>query len=185
MIILILGIGVYLLFSYNRGTVNSKIQNDKSESIDSKTKITDSTDIKSVSPLTNEDFVIKDKNYYIELGGKYGDLKTNEKITKTVPGNEMHVYDIYVFENFKIVTELGGDANSRIESIDLTTPIIQTSRGIRVGDTISEVFKKYGNADDSNITNTPGYYVYHYNSKLLTFFVDKIGKVVGIRFELV
>lgn len=181
--ILLLGIGVYFTVSFN----NPKVQNDKSEIIDSKIKINDSTNIKSVSPLTNEDFVIKDKNNYIELGGKYGDLKTNEKISETVPANEKHIYDIYVFGNFKIVTEAGGGANSRIESIDLTTPIIQTSRGIRVGDTISDVVEKYGNADDSIIADSiaPGQYLYSYNGNTLTFFVDKMGNVVGIRFESV
>lgn len=183
--IFLLSIGVYFTASFNTGTVNPKIQNDKSVSIDSEAKITDSINIKSVLPLTNEDFVIKDKNNYIELGGKYGDLKTNEKITKTIPANEKFVYDIYVFENFKIITESGGKANCIIESIDLTTPTIQTSRGIRIGDNISEVIEKYGNADHSNITDTPGYYVHRYNSNLLTFFVDKIGKVIGIRFELI
>lgn len=181
--IFIFGIGVYFTVSFNRGT-NPKIQNDKSESIDSKTKITGNTNIKSVSPLTNEDFIIKDKNNYIELGGKYGDLKTNEKITETIPCNEKHLYYIYVFENFKIRT---GACGGYIGSIDLETPIIQTSRGIIIGDTISEVIKKYGKADDSNIADSiaPGQYVYRYNGNFLTFFVDKIGNVIGIRFESV
>ncbi len=141
-----------------------------------------STNSKSVYPLTSEDFVIKDKNNYVKLGGKYGDLKTNEKVTKTVSANEMNAYDIYVFENFKILVGVG-----TIGSIDLTTPVLQTSRGIRIGDTITEVIEKYGDADNSKIVDSiaPGQYVFRHNGEFATFFVDEIGKVVGIRFELV
>ncbi|MDP4183122.1 MAG: hypothetical protein Q8942_18790 [Bacillota bacterium] len=187
LVIIIILIGVYFFASIDRGTINNTIQNSKIKSNDSKTKIADITKIKAVSPITNEDFVIKDKNNDIELGGKYGDLKTNEKITKTVPDNEIHAYFIYIFENFKILTQPCGDTSSIIGSITLTTPIIQTSRGIRIGDTKTEVAKKYGNPDDTSTADsiTPGQYVYRYNGKFLTFIVDKIGKVVGIRFESV
>ncbi len=186
-IILIIGVGVYLIFSSNKGTASPKLENDKLESIDAKTKIIDSSNIKSVSSITNKDFVIKDKNNYIELSGKYRDLKTDEKIIKTVPANEKHIYDIYEFDNFKILIQPGRDANSRIGSIDLTTPVIQTSRGIIVGDTISQVVEKYGKADDHKIIDQtlPEEYVYRCNSEFMTFFVDKTGKVVLIRLELV
>lgn len=184
--IFIFGVSVYFIVGFNRGTADPKVQNDKVEGIDSKANINNSTNIKSVFPLTNSDFVIKDKNNFIKLGGKYGDLKTNEKITKTVPADENRIYDVYEFENFKLLTQPGGGSNSIIGSIDLTTPIIKTSRGISVGDTISEVVAKYGNPDDSSIADSiaPGQYMYQYNSKFITFFVNKTGKVVLIRFEI-
>gem|GEM_PF-2490916 len=180
--VFLLGIGVYFTVSFNRGVINPKIQNYKSESMDSRTKITDNTNIKSIYPLTNEDFVIRDKNNDIELRGKYGNLKTNEKITKTIPANEKVAYNIYIFENFNITTD-----GCSIDSIDITTPIIQTSRGIIIGDTLSDIIEKYGKADEANIADSvaPGHYAYHHNGNLLTFFVDKIGKVIGIRFESV
>lgn len=186
-IIFLIGVGVYYITSINRAPVNPKAQNDSFKSTDSKARINDSSNIKSVSPLTNEDFVIKDTNNYVELGGKYGDLKTNEKIIKTVPANEQHIYDIYEFDNFKILTQPGGGASSTIGSIDLTTPVIQTSRGITVGDNISEVVEKYGNPDDASKADSiaPGQYVYRYNGEVMTFFVDKNDKVVLIRFEIV
>lgn len=185
--IVLIGVGVYLILSFNKGTADPEVQNDKLESTDSKAKINDSSNIKSVNPLTNEDFVIKNNNTYIELGGKYGDLKTNEKIINTVPANEKHIYDIYEFDNFKILTQPGDGATSIIASIDLTTPTIQTSRGISVGDTTSEVIEKYGNTDDDSTTDSiaPDQYVYRYNGQYLTFFIDKNGKVVLVRFELV
>ena len=109
-------------------------------------------------------------------------METNEKITKTVSANELRAYDIYVFENFKIL--IGVDT---VGSIDLTTRFFQTSRGIRIGDTISKVVEKYGNADDSKTADSiaPGQYVYRHDGEIITFFVDKTGKLVGIRFELV
>lgn len=177
---------VHFNISFNKGTAGPQVQNGRFESIDSKANTVDGTKIKSEFPLTNEDFVIKDKNNYIELRGEYGDLNTKEKITKTVPADENHIYDVYEFENFKLITEPAGDSSSIIE-IDLTTPVIQTSRGISVGDTISEVVEKYGNPDDSSIDDSiaPGQYMYQYNSDFLTFFVDKTGIVTLIRFEIV
>lgn len=185
-IILIIGIVVYLIFSFNKGTASTVVKNNASESTNSKVEVNVRSKIKSISPLTYEDFVIKDKRNYIELGGKYGDLKTNEKIVKTVPGNEKHIYDIYEFDNFKVLTQIGGGASSIIWSVDLTTPIIQTSRGISVGDTVSEVIEKYGKPESASTADSvaPGQYVYRDKGEYLTFFIDKNGKVVLIRFEL-
>lgn len=169
-IIIFVGIGICLL--YNKGDANPKIENDE---------------IESIAPLANEDFVIKDKYCNIELGGKYGDIKTNDKIIEIVPANENHIYDIYKFENFQILTQPGGDASGIIASIDLTTPIIQTSRGISVGDNIQEVVEKYGKPDESSIADSiaPGQYVYQDDGKYITFFVDETGKIELIRFEIV
>ncbi|TYQ16371.1 UNVERIFIED_CONTAM: hypothetical protein Cloal_2904 [Acetivibrio alkalicellulosi] len=183
--IFLIGIGIYSIMSFGRVTISHNIQNDITENIDSKTENTDTINIKSNFLLDNEDFVIKYKNNHIELGGKYGDLKTNEKITKAIPANEKSVYDIYMFENFKIITQPDGKANGYILSIDLTTPIIQTPRGIRIGDTISNVLEKYGDSDDCTITDTSKYYVYRYRGNVLTFFVNEKEEVIGIRFEIV
>lgn len=185
--IFLIGGAVYFKVSINKETADPQVQNDKLESIDSKANTDDGTKIESVFPLTNEDFVIKDKNNYIELGGNYEDLKTDEKIIKTFLADENNIYDVYEFENFKLLTQPGGSSSSIIGSIDLTTSAIQTSRGISVGDTISEVVEKYGNPDDSSIADSiaPGQYMYQYNSEFLTFFVDKTGIVVLIRFEIV
>lgn len=185
-ILILISAGVYFV-NFNRGAVSPNVLNDKLESTDTKAKISDSLNIESVSPLNNEDFIIKDKNNYIELGGKYGDLKTNEKVIKTVPANENHIYDIYEYDNFKILTQPGGDTSSIIGRIDLTTSIIQTSRGISIGNTISDVVEKYGNSDNSGAADSiaPGQFNYQYDGKFITFFVDKTGKVVLIRFEIV
>lgn len=164
-------VGVGICFLFNKGDANPKLENDELESI---------------ATLANEDFVIKDNYNNIELGGKYGDLKTNDKIIEIVPANENHIYDIYVFENFKIISQPGGDADSIIGSIDLTTLIIQTPRGISVGDNIQDVVEKYGKPDESSKADSiaPGQYVYQYDGKYITFFVDETGKVVLIRFEI-
>lgn len=187
----LIGISTYAYFigGFNRRTVSPKVkvQNYKYEIIDYQVNINGGSNIKSIFSLTNEDFVIEDKNNYIELGRIYGDLKTNEKITKTVPADENSIYDVYEFENFTILTQPGGGSSSIIGSINILTPIIQTSRGISVGDTISEVIEKYGNPDVSSIADSisPGQYMYQYNGGCMTYFVDKNEKVVLIRFEIV
>lgn len=180
-IIVLIGTGLYFAVSYYSGTNSPKDQNDKFESMDSKGKINDNTNTKSIPPLTNEDFVIKNKYNYIELGGEYEDLKTNEKVIMTVPANETHSYHIKEYDSFKIII------GSIIGTIDLKTNTIQTSRDISVGHTISEVIKKYGTPDIINTSdsNLPGQYVFRHEGKVMTFFIDKKEKVVLIRFELV
>lgn len=184
--IFLISISVYFIVGLNRGTSRPKVKNDKYTCTDPKTNIEDK-DSESVVSLTNDDFVIKDKNNNIELGGIYRDLQTNEKITKTVTANENCIYDVYEYENFKIFTQPDESSSSIIWSIDITTSVIKTSRSISVGDNISEVVKKYGDPDDSDMadSNETGQYIYQYNSEIITFFVDKTGEIVLIRYEIV
>jgi hypothetical protein len=184
--ILLLAAGFSFKVSLNKGTVSPQVHNQNIKSIDSKTNMKDSTNIKSDLSLTDDDFVINEKNHHFELAGQFSDLKTNEKIIKTVPANESHIYDVYQFKNFKLITQPSGRSGSII-GIDLTTSIIQTSRGIRVGDGISDVIEKYGDPDDHSLADSiaPGQYIYQYNGKFLTFFINKAKKVVLIGFELV
>ena len=143
----------------------------------------------SILPLTNRDFVIKDDDNYIELDGKFEELKTDKKLTETITPNENHAYYVYVYEDFKILS--GGEI---IASIDLTTPTFQTSRGVKLGDEISEVIEKYGKlymekAEYDEDNEIPGYYEYAYDSKntiskYITFFFDKSNEIVGVRLEI-
>lgn len=171
-VISILCIGTFFTCNIMEKAAKSKIHNDISKGLE--------TNKDTINPLTDKDFVIKDKNNYIELGGKYDDLETNEKITSSEGPDEHNAYYFYELENFKITS----DGNT-IDWIDLKTPILKTSRGIKIGDSISTVFKKYGKEKYTEISKTTGYYMYHYHGKLITFYVNKSRKVNGIQIELV
>lgn len=75
-----------------------------------------------------------------------------------------------------------------IDYILVKTPLLQTSRGIRVGDSIYEVFERYGEYTDrfdySYETGRTRLYKYSYNYKYLEFLVDKDGTIVGIVYEI-
>jgi hypothetical protein len=180
-IIIVMGFGGYFILGQR------DIAKDEISQINAENKnLSDNEDTKSSSvlPLSNSDFVIMDDNNYIELNGKYEELITDNKITETIEPNEIHTYYIYVYENFKILSD-----GNEIAWIDLTTPVFQTSRGIKLGDAISKVIKKYGNTnmdktqyDEEN--DIPGQYMYSYDGKFITFFFDKNNKIVGIRLEI-
>jgi hypothetical protein len=65
--------------------------------------------------------------------------------------------------------------------IDLTSSVFQTSRGIKIGDSLSKVIEKYGKTEIYNLSDSPNYYEYSYSSDFITFFIDKNEKVIGLR----
>jgi hypothetical protein len=186
-IIIVIGFSGYFILSHRDITKNMMTQ-----IYNTQTNISDKENTKSnsVLPLTNSDYVIMDDKNYIELNGKYEEIKTDNKITETITPNENHAYYAYVYEDFKILS--GGDI---IAAIDLTTSVFQTSRGVKLGDEISEVVEKYGKsymdkAEYDEEYEIPGYYEYYYYdskntiSKYITFFFDKNNKIIGIRLEI-
>ncbi|WP_432663368.1 hypothetical protein R9X47_22655 [Wukongibacter baidiensis] len=180
--IILIGVGTYYIAALNNDIITTKTQNDNDDK-QPKTNITGNINTELILQLTDEDFVIENNNNFIELGGKYKSLKTNDNITNKRLANESFSYNVYVFENFKLMTNQSGQGNSIIMSINLTSSELQTSRGIKVGDEISLVLKKYGNADEHNVTEIRESYTYYYNESLLTFYTDNNGKVSFIRFE--
>lgn len=174
-IIFILCIGIYFTDSSNKETIKHKTQNLKIETVNAK-KILDN---ESGFSLYDRDFIIKDKNNCIELGGKYKELETNEKIKEKINPDEDAPFYYYEYENFSITTD-----GESIDSIELTTPILETSKGIRIGDQISKVFKKYGKVKYEKVSSTTGYYMYLVKGKAITFYVDS--KIIyDIEFELI
>lgn len=180
-IIIVIGFSGYFILSYkdiSKDEISQICTNNTNINYEENSKLN------TILPLTNNDFVIMDDNNNIELNGKYEDLLTDKKIKKIITPNENHVYYIYVYEDFNILS--GGD---EIGSIDLTTPVFQTSRGIKLGDTISSVIEKYGNANMSKEEydekhDIPGCYMYSYHGKFISFFFDKNSKIVRIRLEV-
>jgi uncharacterized lipoprotein YehR (DUF1307 family) len=61
--------------------------------------------------------------------------------------------------------------------IDSSTPFLETSRGIKVGDSISNVFEKYGTV----YATAPGHFHYNYEDKHLSFYFDKYEIITEIR----
>lgn len=141
--------------------------------------VTDAISKKPIAPLSDEDFIIKNDDNFVELGNTFKNLKTDEKNADIQYANEKHAYDIYAFKNFTISTQPLDEGI--IFSIYLTTPILKTFRNISIGDTISDVFEKYGLVDEV----PSGLYMYRYNDKILTFYADESGKVTGIHFQFV
>jgi hypothetical protein len=171
-------ITVYFINTQPFGKEESE-QVQKQENMVLQPNTTDSTSEKSHITLSDEDFIVNNDNTFIELGSKYKNLKTDEKIINTHYADENHVYNVFIFENFTITTEPWDEGI--IDNINLRTPILKTSRGASIGDPISDVFKKYGLVDG----DSSEFYMYHYNGKILKFYVDEKGKVTNIQFELV
>lgn len=186
LIIILISAGIGYLIN-NKETVNPNGTYNKLVNADSKANNNDGSNVKSDLSLTNEDFIIKDNNNYIELEGRFENLVTNDKNIEIIPAHENHIYETYVYDNFKILIQPGGDNSNIILSIDLTTPVLKTSRGISVGATLSKVVEEYGYPDNYSNTDsiTSDQYYYQYDGKVITFFIDEEDKVVLIRYEIV
>jgi hypothetical protein len=176
-------ISAYCFNWFNKDTINTVQPKDNQIDIESQTTIMDNSNADLISPLTNKDFIIIDDDTYIELGGKYNDLETRDNIINMRLANENFAYDVYVYDSFKITTKQGGQDGSIILSINLTTSRYQTSRGIRVGDNLSEAEEKYGNPDDSGITEIRGHHRYYYDDRILTFYTNDNKIITVISYE--
>jgi len=150
----------------NQTIVNTTLHSDATDNIEKNTPIA----------LSDEDFTVKNKNTFIELNGNYENLITNEEIVNARYLDEKRAYDTYVYENF--IVSVSPTPYNTVFFINLVSPEFKTYRGISVGDSISDVFEKYGLVDGNS-------YVYFYDYKILTFYVDKDGNVTNITFEMI
>ena len=123
--------------------------------------------------ISDEDFILKNKNTFIKLGDRYENLITDEKITYTRSADEKRAYDTFGYENFTILSGI------EMFSVTSETPALETHRGIRVGKSIQDVFEKYGTTDKT----PPNSFWYHYNGKFLIFYVDENDKIIQIKIE--
>lgn len=130
------------------------------------------------STMSDEDFIVRHDNLFIELGVEFKNIKVDEKILDVQDVDETHSYDVFVFENFIIRVEL---IREKIIGIYLTSSVLKTSRGISIGDTISDVFERYGIVDKAGAE----FYMYSYRDKILRFYVDENGIIRAIQFEFV
>ena len=154
------------------------IQNQTEEIMTMHPDTTDNTSIDTPATLSDKDFIIKNNDTFIELNGNYENLISNEEIVQVSYLDENHVYDTYVYENFIISVSPPGNV---IFHINLLTSELETSRGISIGDSISDVCDKYGVPDSM----ASEYYLYTYEHDLLFFYIDEYGKVTKIKFEMI
>ena len=142
------------------------------------TNIAENASINAPDTLSDKDFQIKGQGTFIELESTYENMAINEKIVNVEYLDEMYVYDTYFYENCILSIS---PVNGTIFCIDLVTSEFKTARGVSVGDHISTVFEEYGPVDE----NPSQCYVYYYNYKMLTFYVDQNGRVMGIKLEMI
>ncbi|SET46561.1 hypothetical protein SAMN05443270_0160 [Lacrimispora sphenoides] len=178
LIIVILFISLTGCTNTFQSTSEKKEQNQTLEYMTQQPHITDNTDKNIPTALSDEDFIVKNKDTFIELRSSYENLITNEEISYISYLNEDHVFDTYVYENFIVSVS---PANNTVFSINLVTPELKTSRGIGVGNSISDIAEKYG-LDDETYDRT---LVYHYDFKMLIFYVDKDGIITNIVLEMI
>lgn len=126
--------------------------------------------------LTNEDFIIENKESYIQLNGKVDEMRIGDKLVSHSPLSEKRAYEVYYYENINISVGLD------IFSIVLVTSKFETARGIKVGDSIDKVFENYGvtKKDDECECYT---YCGPYSQKII-FEVDKNDIITRIELEL-
>lgn len=135
----------------------------------------------SPASLVDDDFTVKYDSNYIKLNEPYENIETNEKLINFRPVTENHVYEVYEYENFIVSVSPNSDNGSKILSINLTSNKIETSREIKVGDSISSVFEKYGEPDRRYSAE----FNYHHEGKFITFYFNDYEKIIGIKFELI
>ena len=92
---------------------------------------------------------------------------------------ENRAYESYVYESFVV------SVASDIFRISIISPTIETSRGIRVGDSMETVFEKYGMAEFLQLDSATGYYMYSHEAKFVRFNFDSSKKVSSILIECV
>ena len=140
---------------------------------------TDDTSKNIPAPLSDEDFVIKNDDTFIELNGIYENLITCDDIVNVSYLDEKRVYDTYIYNNFTV--SVSPAPYNTIFFINLVTSELETSRRVKVGDTMSDVIQKYGLTDEISLD----FLAYHYKSKILTFFFNQNGNITNIGFEMI
>jgi hypothetical protein len=132
--------------------------------------------------LKNIDFMIFSDSTKIVLGESLDSIVTTDKIINKRSADSKIANDIIVYDNYKLKINI---SDKIIIAIELTTSVYKTNRGIKVGDTLSQVIDKYGDYDKLNNSDLREFYMYYFEDKILTFCIDKDNVIVGIKYEFV
>lgn len=138
-----------------------------------------------VTILTDKDFVIKNKDTFIKLDEPFDEMEIGEEVISYRNVTENHPYEIYSYNNF--VLTVGWDMVKKkdtIWTITLLTPCLETNRGVKIGDSISVVFEKYGKPNyESTLEEYRKIYYYSKEYKILIFETDENEKIAKIKFD--
>lgn len=167
---------LFVLFSCSKQTLSTKNREQKVEDTNSGSKKIEN---ENKTILTDEDFIIRSDDTFIQLGEPFDEIKIGKKVLSHEPCNEDQVYDTYFYDDFVLLVSFEPKKGDTIWSIRLLTSEFETSRGVKIGDSISKVFEKYGviDSDDSD------FYYYSQDGRGLTFDVDENEKIIGIKIE--
>jgi len=129
--------------------------------------------------LKDEDFIIKDENNYFKLGDGYKNLVTNESVISISEATVNRAYASYMYESFFV------SVGVEIFRISITSPMLETSRGIRVGDTMEKVIEKYGGAGYQKLLDTTECCSYGCGAKFVSFYFDSNQRVSSIEMWII
>lgn len=168
---------LFVLFSCGKRTLSTKNKEQGVKNTNNGSKKEIENENKTI--LTDEDFIIRSDDTFIQLGERFDEMKISEKVLLHKPCNEDQVYDTYIYDDFVLLVSFESKKGDTIWSIRLLTSEFETSRGVKIGDSISKVFEKYGvtDSDDSD------FYYYSQDGRGLTFDVDENEKIIGIKIE--
>ncbi len=134
---------------------------------------------KNSTILSDEDFIIQNKDTFIKLGEPFNEMRIGEKVKLHEPCNEEHVYDTYIYKNVVLKVSFDTKKGDSIWSIRLLNSNLATARGVKIGDSISKVFEKYGVIDSDDLDS----YCYSQDRRSLIFCIDENKKIIGILLE--
>lgn len=154
----------------------------------------ESVNVNSVSPLTSMDYSVLIKGEAFSLGNNWDALKKNkagEELSENYVGEMevdgvsykffQHDYKGYsIFSSNIFYNKNGRDIDDYVISqISLNdTSDIKTYRGVKIGDSLTSVLKKYGSGKEDN-SDGEKWVDYQSGEKILSFQIEG-GKVINI-----
>lgn len=140
--------------------------------------ITISQEENVVNDLSEEDFMLENGDFSFCLGMEYEDFALFD-IDELEPYRDKTYYFI-VHEDYKIKIAMGDNS---IFFLDLITSKYETTRGISVGDSLSDILENYGYDYSQSDAFDKEVYSYYYEGKILTFVVDENQTIISITFD--
>jgi hypothetical protein len=140
--------------------------------------ITISKEENVIDDLSEEDFMLENEDFSFCLGMKYEDFALFD-IDELEPYRDKTYYFI-VHEDYKIKVAMG---DKSIFFLDLITSKYETTRGISVGDSLSDMLESYGHDYSQSEAFDKEFYTYYYDGKNLTFVVDENQTIISVTFD--
>ncbi|MDR0913558.1 MAG: hypothetical protein LBM65_00065 [Oscillospiraceae bacterium] len=127
------------------------------------------------------DFTVDFTTTTLKVGMAFNLEEINETLKNHSPANEKRAYEIYSYEDFIVEAVFSNKTGEYIiGSLTLISPKYTTHRGIKIGDTVADVFEKYGEKEQDE----DGTISYLYDRKHIYFRIDNNGIVTGISLDM-